>query len=385
MKRPGLRVRPFLVFWHRWFGILAALWLGLMGITGSAVVYYEEIDSWLNSDLRRVEMAGEPAEPGAWIEAAEQAYPDRYVRFIDLPDEPGKTVRIAMPPTSDDHAPSYEVYVDPYTATVLGHRQHDVVSLHPRYLMNFLYELHLDLHLGPLMMWFLGLVSLLWIVDHLAAAVLSFPVLKKWMASFRIRLGAGGHKTTFDLHRAGGLWMWPVTLALAVSGLYFNWYEGFTKTVDAVSPITPRAIFTLEALDEPVLDPRISLPEAFEIGRQGDASLTYDMATYNPRLAAYEMRAYDPRDIDGYGRRMIVVGGQDGALLSDRHSTEGSAGDVFLAWQYPLHSGKAFGAIGRFIIFVSGIVLTVLCVTGIMIWLRKRSARTRRKTKAIQA
>jgi uncharacterized iron-regulated membrane protein len=82
---------------------------------------------------------------------------------------------------------------------------------------------------------------------------------------------------------------------------------------------------------------------------------------------------------------MIVVGGQDGALLSDRHRTEGSAGDVFLAWQYPLHSGKAFGAIGRFIIFVSGIVLTVLCVTGIMIWLRKRSARTRRKTKAIQA
>ncbi|WP_300381449.1 PepSY domain-containing protein [Henriciella sp.] len=380
MKRPGFRVRPLLVFWHRWFGIFATLWLALMGITGSAVVYYGELDTWLNPDLRQVEVPDASRMPAAaWLDSAQQAYPERYVRFIDLPDAAGKSVRISMPARAGG-APSIEVYVDPYSAEVLGHREHDVVSLHPRYLMNFLYELHLDLHLGPLMVWFLGLVSLLWIIDHFAAAYLSFPKLKKWMASFRVRFRQGGHKTTFDLHRAGALWVWPVTLALAVSGVYFNWYEGFVRTVDAVSPVTPRAIFTLEEVEQPVFDPAISFPEAFDIAGQGAGDPEFDMASYNPRTAAYELRAYDPRDIDGYGRRMIVIGGEDGSLISDRHSTEGSAGDVFLAWQYPLHSGKAFGAVGRAIIFVSGILLSIVCITGIMIWARKRAARRKRRS-----
>jgi uncharacterized iron-regulated membrane protein len=100
-----------------------------------------------------------------------------------------------------------------------------------------------------------------------------------------------------------------------------------------------------------------------------------DMASYNPFKGVYEIRAYDPRDIDPYGRRMIVVGGDDGAVIDDRHFADGTAGDIFTAWQYPLHSGKAFGGIGRFIIFVSGILLAALCVTGVMIWVRKLRAR----------
>ena len=72
------------------------------------------------------------------------------------------------------------------------------------------------------MFWFLGLVAFLWIFDHLVSLVLSFPVLRKWLASFRVRWRSGGHKMTFDLHRAGGLWFFPVTLMFAVSAVYFN-------------------------------------------------------------------------------------------------------------------------------------------------------------------
>ena len=106
----------------------------------------------------------------------------------------------------------------------------------------------------------------------------------------------------------------------------------------------------------------------------GDQSRV-DMLSYNPMKGIYELRLYDPRDIDIYGRRLIVISAQHANVVSDRHVAEGSAGDVFLAWQYPLHSGKAFGEIGRAIIFASGLMLTGLCVTGLMIWWRKRWAR----------
>ena len=42
-----MRLRPALVLWHRWFGLLGALWLFLLGATGSILVFYEEIDHGL--------------------------------------------------------------------------------------------------------------------------------------------------------------------------------------------------------------------------------------------------------------------------------------------------------------------------------------------------
>ena len=45
-----MRLRPALVLWHRWFGLLGALWLFLLGATGSILVFYEEIDHGLNAD-----------------------------------------------------------------------------------------------------------------------------------------------------------------------------------------------------------------------------------------------------------------------------------------------------------------------------------------------
>ncbi|MBR9807769.1 MAG: PepSY domain-containing protein [Alphaproteobacteria bacterium] len=379
IRRPGFRVRPLLVFWHRWFGLFAALWLALMAITGSAVVYYEELDSWLNPDLRQVEVITPALPPETWLGAAKAEYPDRFIRFVDLPDAPDKSVRIAMPYVEEGKGDEIEVYVDPYTAKVLGYRAHDVMSLQPRYLMNFLYGLHLDLHLGDAMFWFLGLVAFLWIFDHLVSLVLSFPVLRKWLASFRVRWRSGGHKMTFDLHRAGGLWFFPVTLMFAVSAVYFNWYTFFVSSVNAVSPVTQRAIFTLPTRETPDFGPPVSFADALAEAGAVEGRPGIDMASYNPWKGVYELRAYDPRDIDNYGRRMIVVDGESGSVLSDRHSAEGSAGDVFIAWQYPLHSGKAFGGVGRAIIFVSGIALFMLCVTGILIWWRKFKARAKRR------
>jgi uncharacterized iron-regulated membrane protein len=45
--------------------------------------------------------------------------------------------------------------------------------------------------------------------------------------------------------------------------------------------------------------------------------------------------------------------------------------------QFPLHSGRIIGLPGRILISVIGVAVAVLSATGLMIWLRKRSARRR--------
>ncbi|MDR9259202.1 PepSY-associated TM helix domain-containing protein, partial [Burkholderia multivorans] len=45
--------------------------------------------------------------------------------------------------------------------------------------------------------------------------------------------------------------------------------------------------------------------------------------------------------------------------------------------QFPLHSGRIAGVAGRVAVSVLGIVIAMLSVTGICIWVKKRTARVR--------
>ena len=59
-------------------------------------------------------------------------------------------------------------------------------------------------------------------------------------------------------------------------------------------------------------------------------------------------------------------------------ATRRSAGETFADWQWPLHSGQAFGLPGRLMVCLSGLACPVIYVTGVRMWWRKRSARRMR-------
>ncbi|WP_446653658.1 PepSY-associated TM helix domain-containing protein [Blastomonas sp.] len=371
-----MRLRPALVLWHRWFGLLGALWLFLLGATGSVLVFYEEIDHGLNADWFTAS-PGSSLPVSRMVGAALEAHPGNRPGYIDLPDEPGDVVTVYLEPVATPGkppvaSPSYwQVFVDPATARVLGARDANAIDLSRRGLMSFLYTFHYSLHLGRRMTWLLGLVGVVWIIDHVVSAVLSFPSAARWKESFRIRRRAAGHKRVFDLHRAGGLWLFPLTLTLAVTGVYFNWYETVIAAVDRVSPLTERPDAAVPALTTPLENPPVGLDQALALA----GAARVDSLSYNPAKGVYWLRLFDPRDIDSNGGRWLFVDARSGAVVGDRHMNEGSAGDIFVAWQFPLHSGKAFGWPGRIAIFLAGIALCTFVVTGLMIWWRKRSAR----------
>lgn len=366
--------RPFLL-WHRWFGLGAAAWLFMLGLTGSLLVFYDEIDRGLNADL----FAASPGPNRPVLElvnAAQRALPGAVITYLDLPNEPGdvaiaRSQRAPRLPAAGPVPPSFDAYIDPAKGAVLGTRlSYEDADLSRRGIANFVYKLHYSLHMGERMVWIIGLIALLWVFDHVASLVLSFPNPKRWRKSFLIRRGASGHKMVFDWHRAGGLWLFPVTLTLAVSGVCFNWFDEFEAVVNAVSPVTQRADEGWPALANALVSPPVSFARALDAA----GSAQVDGVSYNPDKGLYWLRVFDERDIDNNGRRWIFVDARSGDVLSDSHVAEGSAGDVVLAWQFPLHSGKAFGWWGRIVIFVSGMMLCVFIVTGVMMWNRKRRA-----------
>lgn len=61
---------------------------------------------------------------------------------------------------------------------------------------------------------------------------------------------------------------------------------------------------------------------------------------------------------------------EGGQVREQRHDL--GAGDVFFAWQYPLHSGKGLGLAGRLLVLAGGLSTAMLCLTGLWLWWKRR-------------
>jgi hypothetical protein len=83
----------------------------------------------------------------------------------------------------------------------------------------------------------------------------------------------------------------------------------------------------------------------------------------------------------GVGPPVLYYDGGDGRLLGDLQPWKGTAADIFVQAQFPLHSGRILGLPGRILVSAMGLITAALSVTGIVIWWKKRAARQRRKTR----
>ncbi len=81
--------------------------------------------------------------------------------------------------------------------------------------------------------------------------------------------------------------------------------------------------------------------------------------------------AFDPR--------VLYFDSSDGHYLGDHQPWKGTAADLFVQAQFPLHSGRILGLPGRILISLMGLGTAILSITGIVIWWRKRAAYARRE------
>ncbi|HEV7343534.1 MAG TPA: PepSY-associated TM helix domain-containing protein [Sphingopyxis sp.] len=375
-----MKARRFLVIWHRWFGLLAAVWLLILAITGSVIVWSDEIDGWLNPDLRHVAATGDRLPVQVLVDRLEAANPGYHVDYLMRPREATDSVLAFVAPNGPAPADYVfrQTYLDPYSGQILGQRIFGEAGLDRRRVMQFLYQLHMDLSLGPWGYWFFGLVALLWMIDHFVSIMLSFPKAKNWQRSFTARWRAGGFRLTFDLHRAGGLWLLPVTFTLALTGWALTWNGEFRTVVGQFSPISAFPIEDVPPKPQPIFRPALDVDRAIAIAESRPGAGAVNAISWHPDKHIWWLRSFDPRDLDDLGRRWTVVDYTTGQVLAERHQAEGSSGDLFNAWMFPLHSGEAFGLAGRIIISLSGVVLSIIIVTGLMIWARKRKANRRK-------
>ena len=408
---------------HRWTGLITAAFLFFLGITGPIISWDHELDDLLNKNLFDIATKG-PAIPSVdLVRQVEQRDPRGRVTYIPLANEAGHSVQFFVEPKIDPATGKRfeldynQIFVDPNTGNELGRRYWGAVwPVTKGNIVSFL-KLHFTLHIPEFWgsdRWgirLLGIIAIIWTIDCFVGFYLTLPLQKKarvnraasvarelgrgfwarWKPAWTIKTSGSAYRINFDIHRAFSLWTWALLFVIAFTAfslnLYFEVFSPVMKTVSNYTP-TPYEQRTPTGLDAPIV-PKQSFSDivarAQADGKARGIAEPVGAIGYAQQFGIYNARFFRPGDdhgAGGVGPAEIYYDGEDGRVLGQRLPWVGTAADIFVQAQFPMHSGRILGLPGRILISLMGLVVAALSVTGVAIWWRKRRARRAAHAKA---
>ncbi|BFM19838.1 PepSY-associated TM helix domain-containing protein [Gilvimarinus japonicus] len=412
-------MRSLMLHLHRYMGLTIAAFLVVSGLTGAIISWDHELDEWLNPHLNEVHTKGEALSAFVLADKVETEFPKVEVTYFDVHPEPGHSQYFWVQPrvnpeTGHLYKPEFnQVYVDPVSGDIIGKREWGAVwPITRETFMSFLYKLHYSLHIPEFWgtdhwgIWLLGVIALIWTFDCFVGAYLTLPkggrskkrensrsYMKRWAPSWKVRRSAGPIRFNFDLHRALGLWTWGLLFVIAFTAFSLNLYrEVFFPVMSAVSDVTPSPLDqrTPNDHDNPIT-PTLTFADVSKVARQEADAIGWSQPVgsiwYARDWGIYRVEYFaggDSHGSGGVGHEAIFFDGHTGEVLGDFVPWEGTAADIFVQAQFPLHSGRILGLPGRILISIMGIVVAALSITGVIIWYRKHKAKERRIAEARQ-
>lgn len=393
---------------HRWVGLAMAGFLLVAGLTGALMVWQHELDGLLNPRLMKTppgNISGQPMDPFTLRERVQAAYPDAWVNSAPLKFESGESIHFFIrgpidPLTGKNkELDNNEIFVDPRTGEILGARKWGDIGQGITNLMPFIYRLHYSLALGVVGTYAFGIIALLWTLDCFIGAYLTFPVrsrqrdlvaassskpwLARWLPSWKVRRNAGAFKVNFDIHRAGGLWVWAVLFILAWSSVAFNLRDVYNPVMKSLFEYSKEDKLT--KLDTPQLQPGLDWRSAHRLGQQhmaeeskrfGFIVVAEQSLSYDPQKGVYRYFVKSSVDVrDEYGNTGVFFDANTGLLKHTRIPTGRYAGDTINNWLMGLHMAQVWGLPFRIFMCFVGILVAALSITGAYIWWNKRRAR----------
>ena len=224
---------------HLWTGLAIGLYVVVLSLTGSVLVYRNELDRYLASPRAVFDETATPMSEEQLRAAAEKAYPGWTVTTVyegryQVRTGRGGTRRLPDPTASvtlERDGETRDRLMNPYTGEDLGDN-----TTNGQLFILWLVRLHDELLLerpdGP---WWNGLLSLVFTLIVVSGAVVWWPGVARWKRSMGVKVSAGWRRLTWDLHSALGFWLFAFMLMWGISGWYLGMPEPLTDFVERFS------------------------------------------------------------------------------------------------------------------------------------------------------
>jgi uncharacterized iron-regulated membrane protein len=307
---------------HLWTGIGAGLYILVISISGSIVVFKNEVYRANDSPVIIVAGAGERMTSEQISSAARKVWPGYEVTSLyEYEDNPKRAVEVRL----ERGNRSKNRLFDPYTGADLGRSVPWQISV-----MSWFEDLHFNLFSGKIGRQINAAGAVLWTVLGLSGMIVWWQGIQKWKRGLLVRLKSGWKRVNWDLHSSLGFWTLLLTLMWGVTGVFMAIPDPFRAAVDYLEP-----------------------PQPVTRGRGGRGQPQGAQDAGVPQQAR-QARGQPQRGICGRIPRI-----------------ETRVGDRILRCAYAWHFGNFAGIKVKVAWFILGLAPALLFLTGMLMWVNR--------------
>jgi uncharacterized iron-regulated membrane protein len=365
MARPTIsKLRRFWLQVHKWIGLLLAVLIIPVSVTGSALVWHDGLEAMLNPERSVSAPASLP--PAAYVEAARRELaPGERIHSLTLPEEEGAVlVSAARPPREGERRPvRSNLWLDPQSGALVDKAGSDEGAV------RVLHVLHGSLMVPGIGRQIVGWIGVFMLISCLTGLWLWWPVTGSVRRGFRWR-----RQPSFNanLHHQLGFWVMVPLAMLSFTGVWISFPQAFGR----FEASAPKAPAPPQRPAQPLDQPRLSLDDALAAARSaapdGSPRTVSWPTDQRPEWTIAFARGSGPdvkvAEADGTATPVPPPPPETTARLMRR-----------------LHDGTGMGLGWQIVIFLGGLIPAALAVTGILMWWRSRQWRrhqTRRQQPA---
>ena len=358
---------------HSWLALPIWFFVLIVCVTGTLAVVSQEI-VWLANPQMRASPPSDDAPLLSYdqiIAAIKKAEPQTLVERISRPDEShfALDVKVSYP-----DGRSVTVYVNPYSGVIQGtapqfNFQAFTRALHGWWLVPFTNGYSWGWYLVS----FLGL-------PMLASLVTGLVVYKRFWKGFlrpTLRIRHGARIFWGDFHRLSGIWsIWFIAVISVTSTWFMIEAILFDNHISiSTAPVTPVVAresvpLTVEGAPAPMISLERAIHETKErIPGLEDSSVSLPANAYSHLSvrgrSGYPL-IYQSAEVNPYTGDIATT-----RLLSDRSGLE-----LVTESMRPLHTGDFGGIWIKLIWFFFGLVLSMMVLSGLLIWTKRTALAT---------
>ena len=369
-----LSTRSLLRQLHLWFGLSLGLVFAVLGLTGSALVFYVEIDAALHKQV--MSDAGLPApewESAVWDQAlmtARAHRPDPGGEWsFEVTGESGSIPARYYPPShlNGHHAEREMVWFSADGARIVRSDRWGA------YLMSWLYELHMHLLAGETGRQIVGWSGFAILLLLVTGMMLWWPR-GSWRKALAFKRNAVPVRRIRDIHKLSGLWSLGLLSLLVLTGALL----ALPDIKDRLYAATISAPHTAPSPSSSAASGKqIPVSQALKAAHRAlpDASLAFiDVPGVGDK--PFRFRVQVAGDLHGrFPGSFVFVDQYSGEVLAVHDIRDGTASSAVNNWIRALHDGSIGGLLGRFLAVILGFVPVLLYITGFLYWYRRLASR----------
>ena len=348
---------------HKWSGLIAGLFILMLSVTGTMLIFNDEIDTASNAEMVKVDPEGQRLSADDLVTKLVQQYPDASLSSTIL--YPSKPDRAPMTQLRQDDK-NWWVYQNPVTGAVLGQREPNETF------MKIVLHIHEHLTLGQTghaILLVVGIALILMVITGI------WYYRKSLLSVFKIGVrNRNTYLANSDLHKLTGVLSFLFLFLMAVTGSFMHW-----EKVERMFEPKPAAETKPEA---PKVDPvapdytRLSLVKSLQTAEGAIANFTPAQIKY-PKAADGNVVIAGTRPesnrLLGVYTSSVEINPANGEVVKVEHSEDRDFEANAEAFMEQVHFGHYGGILIQILYGLGGTGLGIMTVTGFVVWWKKRN------------